>query len=528
MREYHFPLYKSDEEKEKFYDEYKRIKDTYKSVDFRWDGDYSVATYEDVNGNRVELWDNAELGICHSIVYLDEDKKVEGVETNVDKVHFPLSDEDRITYYDKTIKLGQSMNFEIYKIGDKYYDVYGTEVDENGNDLNESKEIMTEAKITDYISEEELDNAIKGNAILNLYDGYDVVEDMYLVMHGRLSNPIYKVYRDENTGSYMAYYSTEKGEKLGDEFVLVECKKITESTDTQSTSIPEINIIIEKFEELYEKHKINKEDLVNNGEIFYMNGNMGTDGDWKDNLHLSYFMSFYKDTEKGFAKVTLDKDGTLYGCYYPDNGNGNPVKIDEEDISNEESMEEIAALLFEQADEIGLFNAPLHEINLDAKVESLNYDWLYDEDSEDDYEDDYEEYDEDEEDWNEEDEYYESFHKKVQEAKEDNMTSDGDIFDERDRAIFQSLKNQKEDKTVFDLLQDRIGVPMTVGDLNTALKNIFSKHDEVFLLESMLYNADIDEPQDLVIWDDDDMYTITFDIKDIEEGTIEITDVNLE
>ena len=112
----------------------------------------------------------------------------------------------------------------------------------------------------------------------------------------------------------------------------------------------------------------------------------------------------------------------------------------------------------------------------------------------------------------------------------ENLNEDinGNIFDERDKKVFQDLKNQKEEETVYDLISNRIGEDITVGELNTILQSIFGKYDDIFLLHNDLYNADIDEPQDLVIWDDDDMYTIVFDIIDIEEGIIEITDVNVE
>ena len=39
---------------------------------------------------------------------------------------------------------------------------------------------------------------------------------------------------------------------------------------------------------------------------------------------------------------------------------------------------------------------------------------------------------------------------------------------------------------------------------------------------------DKDEPQELVVSDDDDLYTITYNIVDIMNGTIEITDVTVE
>ena len=99
---------------------------------------------------------------------------------------------------------------------------------------------------------------------------------------------------------------------------------------------------------------------------------------------------------------------------------------------------------------------------------------------------------------------------------------------ESDKEIFNKLKNKEEDKTILDLIQDRLGQDISVGELNTMLQSIFGKYNEVFLLSNMLYNADTDEPQELVIDDDNDMYTITFKIKDLEEAIIEITDVVVE
>ena len=90
------------------------------------------------------------------------------------------------------------------------------------------------------------------------------------------------------------------------------------------------------------------------------------------------------------------------------------------------------------------------------------------------------------------------------------------------------MKSEKEDKTVYDLIADRIDEEITVGELNTILQSIFGKYDDIFLLANDLYNADTDELQELIVFDDDDMYTITFEIKDIEEGLISITDVNVE
>lgn len=110
-----------------------------------------------------------------------------------------------------------------------------------------------------------------------------------------------------------------------------------------------------------------------------------------------------------------------------------------------------------------------------------------------------------------------------------NEDVNGNIFTDKDKDVFNKLKNQEEQETIYDLLCNRIGQTMTVGELNTVLQSIFGKYDGVFILGNDLYNADIDMLQDLVVEDDDDeIYTITFKVIDIDEGTIEITDVNVE
>lgn len=85
-----------------------------------------------------------------------------------------------------------------------------------------------------------------------------------------------------------------------------------------------------------------------------------------------------------------------------------------------------------------------------------------------------------------------------------------------------------EDKTLLDYLQDRIGQQMTVAEFNTVLQSLFSRYNDIFIIESDIYNADLDETQELTIWDDDDEYIINYDIIDVEVGIIEITDVNVE
>lgn len=90
-------------------------------------------------------------------------------------------------------------------------------------------------------------------------------------------------------------------------------------------------------------------------------------------------------------------------------------------------------------------------------------------------------------------------------------------------------QNEEEtDNNILDLLQNRIGQNLTVGELNTILQGVLGKYNEVYLLRSDLYNMNPEEPQELVVFDDDDMYTITYNIEDMDNAIIQITDVELD
>lgn len=85
-----------------------------------------------------------------------------------------------------------------------------------------------------------------------------------------------------------------------------------------------------------------------------------------------------------------------------------------------------------------------------------------------------------------------------------------------------------ESTTILDDLQNRIGQKMTVGELNTILQSLFGQYNKIFLLVSDLYNQDPDELQELVVWDDNDMYTLTYEITNIMKDEIALTDVVVE
>ena len=54
------------------------------------------------------------------------------------------------------------------------------------------------------------------------------------------------------------------------------------------------------------------------------------------------------------------------------------------------------------------------------------------------------------------------------------------------------------------------------------------ENNEIFLQVSEIYNQDPGEYHEVTLWDDDDMYVVTYKIVDEMEPTIEITDVELQ
>lgn len=134
--------------------------------------------------------------------------------------------------------------------------------DKNIQNLNESKKVE-EAKVTDYISEEDLDKAIKENPILGTCNNYEALEGMYIQTYCDLDNPVYKVFQGED-GKFYAYYTNKSNEKLGDEFLLFEGKKLTEEVQDQVYDIAEFilneigdkkDVTMDEYNDLLEKGK---------------------------------------------------------------------------------------------------------------------------------------------------------------------------------------------------------------------------------------------------------------------------------
>ena len=113
-----------------------------------------------------------------------------------------------------------------------------------------------------------------------------------------------------------------------------------------------------------------------------------------------------------------------------------------------------------------------------------------------------------------------------QEEQED--YEDYEDYDGIEESKHLTEAEEETDNNILDLLQNRIGQNLTVGELNTILQGVLGTYNEVYLLTSDLYNMNPEESQELVVFDDDDMYTITFEIEDMDNAIIQITDVELD
>lgn len=131
--------------------------------------------------------------------------------------------------------------------------------------------------------------------------------------------------------------------------------------------------------------------LCDDGSIYYMNGNDGTDFDWFCNNRCCEFYLFYKETEYGFIKVFVNANGTMNGYAYLDKGYGDAIELPEYYLGKEEALY-LASLLKLEADDKGIWDSTIDKINFDREIDSDEY--LKEEPEE---EDEYE-YD-DEDDW---------------------------------------------------------------------------------------------------------------------------------
>ena len=130
---------------------------------------------------------------------------------------------------------------------------------------------------------------------------------------------------------------------------------------------------------------ITDEDLDENGAIYYMNGNDGTDFDWNANDHTSEFY-MYHENEIGFIKLYVNNDDTYTAYVYP-NGEMRAVKTIKGDLEEGDSLY-LAALLYRKADREYIYDAIIEEIDFtyepkEWELQEMNGYYIEDEDWED-------------------------------------------------------------------------------------------------------------------------------------------------
>ena len=90
--------------------------------------------------------------------------------------------------------------------------------------------------------------------------------------------------------------------------------------------------------------KITDDMLIENGTVFYMNGNDGTDFDFGMNDRTCELMSFYKSSNYGFFKIFVTRSGLIDGYAYLEEGHGEAIRLEPKHVGAEEAKESARAL----------------------------------------------------------------------------------------------------------------------------------------------------------------------------------------
>lgn len=123
---------------------------------------------------------------------------------------------------------------------DKCMDEYNFDTNYVANSVTEAihnttNKLVNEAKITDYMNQQELDKAIKSNSILkNITNSYKVLDDMMIEITSSVGKSYYKAILNDD-GNIELYWISKDGKQLGDSFPLLseDCKKLNEEVEAE-------------------------------------------------------------------------------------------------------------------------------------------------------------------------------------------------------------------------------------------------------------------------------------------------------
>lgn len=114
---------------------------------------------------------------------------------------------------------------------------------------------------------------------------------------------------------------------------------------------------------------INREDLEENGKVYYMNGKNGTEFDWYVNNKISDLFVFYNDeTNLGAIKLTLYKNGSVTIYIYDNKGKTLIKEINTDIDADEKDIFQLAIILRNQADDKHIWDADIEGITTDIKL----------------------------------------------------------------------------------------------------------------------------------------------------------------
>lgn len=114
---------------------------------------------------------------------------------------------------------------------------------------------------------------------------------------------------------------------------------------------------------------VKNKDLEDNGAIYYMNGNNGTEFDWYVNQKLSNFMVFYNDKDNlGAVKLIIHSDCNIYLYIYDERGKHLFKEIKDTIDVNSDELFKLAIALKNEADDKRIFDGDISKIDTDIAV----------------------------------------------------------------------------------------------------------------------------------------------------------------
>lgn len=112
---------------------------------------------------------------------------------------------------------------------------------------------------------------------------------------------------------------------------------------------------------------------------------------------------------------------------------------------------------------------------------------------------------------------------------EDNKIKSDIVKDTSENVEDDDIDNSTDNSDdILETLNDRVGQQFSVAELNKLLQNVLGQPNKLFLLASDLSSMDLDRTQNINITDDDITYVISFDIIDMENGIVELTNAKVE